>query len=243
MNNQDDEQTPKQPASTDPVSAGSDPTGPIPPVVPPPTIRDDRPPGPSVRRPADGGLAPVADWPHGPSLPASPSPQPAAHRRRKWRIGLMAAAAFAALAAGTTLGHVIWSASAPTTSPAGSSSATGSPSGSSGSAKSQSPTGSGSTTIPTKRYPGASGGSNGGSSQPPSGSGGSLNPSGQYPSGSGGSSSGGSSQSPTGSGSTTIPTKRYPGASGGSNGGSSQPPSGSGGSPNPSSQYRDGASS
>lgn len=167
------------PAPTRP-STGSDPTAP-PLVVPPrPAIRDDRPPGPSHGPPAGGGLPPAADWPPGPNSSA-PS---AAQRRWRRRIGLMAVAAAAALCAGTVAGHVLWPASAPTISPAGSSSHIGA--GSSGGAKGQSPSGSGSSPIPTKQYPGATGGLSGGSSHSLSGSGISMNPNSQYPDGSSG---------------------------------------------------------
>jgi hypothetical protein len=231
---EDDEQTHKQPASTDPATSGSDPTAPTLAVPPSPPIQDDRPPGPSLGRPAGSGLLPGANWPPGPNSPAPP----AAHRHRRWRIGLMATAATAALAAGTIVGHLLWPGSGPTMSPAGSSSRLGA--SSDGGEKSQSPSGSSGSPIPTKQYPGASGGSNGGSSQSPSGSGGPMSPGGKYPSGSGGS-NGPSSQPPGGSSGSPIPTKQYPGASGGSNAGSSQSPSGSGGSMNPNSQYPDGA--
>lgn len=234
MYNQDEGQTHKEPASSDVAGAGSASTAPTL-VSSQAAVRDDRPPEPSLGQTAGGGRQPDSDRPSGPNSPAAP----AAHRRRSWKIGLMAAGATAVLAAGTIVGHVLWPASTPTMSPAGSSSPIGA--GSSGGTKGGSPRGSGSSPIPTKRYPGVSGGSHGGSSQSPRGSGGSMNPSGQYPSGSSGS-NGPNSQLPSGSGSSPIPTKRYPGASGGSNRGSSQQsPGGSGNSLNPNSQYPDGA--
>ena len=232
MHNQDDEQTHKQPASTDPASAGSDPTAPTLAVPPRPAIRDDRPPEPSLGRPAGGGLPPGADWPPGPNSPAPP----AAHRRRRWRIGLMAVAATAALAAGTVrwpcplvrlrADHLTCRQLQPNRRRLR--------------RRREGPVSQrvGQLAHPHQAIPGGIRRLNAaGAVSLRAGRAARSTPAANTRAGSGGSTASASSQSPSGSGSSLIPTKQYPGASGGSNAGSSQSPSGSGGSMNPNNQY------